>query len=497
MTVNEKESLKERINHHPILAVPPEIRKAVLEQPAAVRTWITSSEEEIEKRFAKARTNSRECRKIAQQMGKSLGELTGERLAEVEKEAKQNWQTARNIKQALAQTLTCEEAEIDREVKTLMNERSDLTSSLILFKSSSSRDFREFFGNLPQELEENEEKITEEKETIEEARLERAAIIDETDAEWEEQKPLPGKELMLEKSDEEMNKISYLSDRSSSVTKYYDSIAFVKSVDRAVGTFDGRSSFLTWFDRVYRYNLMEEARNYKAETSGTARVTEQHTDAIRAISRLLVQKYPGKQIKEITDLELKEIAKALGHSEKKLKEYIGYAQLLDPTSLDQDEKLKCEISQEEREEFVEQQDMLETIVTVVLNFCCETKQEEYLRLLLTNDVLRPLKKTDKDEEVVQYTDFLQREENLLYQRVFYLLYLNFVFKNLPERNGVAELAACELQMKLNKPTIIRYREELLKESKSQPEKEIEIYAKQYNRVLREVASTLNIRTIPA
>jgi hypothetical protein len=52
-------------------------------------------------------------------------------------------------------------------------------------------------------------------------------------------------------------------------------------------------------------------------------------------------------------------------------------------------------------------------------------------------------------------------------------------------------------MKLNKPTIIRYQEELLKEGKSQPEKEIEIYAKQYNRVLREVASTLNIRTISA
>lgn len=492
MTVNEKESLKERINHHPILAVPPEIRKAVLEQPAEVRTWITSSEEEVCAKFEKARISRAVRRNIERQMGKAQGELEdGERLAEAEKEAKQNWQTARNIKQALAQTLMCEEAEIDREVKTLMKERSDLTYLVLLFKNSTSKKFREFFGNLSQELEEDEEKITEE------ARLEHALIVDATDAEWEEQKPLPGEELLLEKNDRNMKEILYLGAKSRSVTQYYDAVAFVKSLDYAVESYDGRSSFLTWVDNVYQKRLVEEAKNYERETSGVAPLTGHYMKMIRMINKFLEQQYPDQKIDDLKNIQLTEIAKALGFTEKVLKEYIGYARLLETISLDQNETLKWETPEEEGEELVQQQEVLETLAAVVLSFCCEIKQEEYLRLLLTNDVLRPLKKTNKDEEVVKYTDFLQREETLLYQRVFYLLYLNFVFKNLPERNGAADLAACELRMKLNKPTIVGYRTEVLKDDKSRADKEIEIYAKQYNQVLHQVASTLNIRTISA
>lgn len=109
--------------------------------------------------------------------------------------------------------------------------------------------------------------------------------------------------------------------------------------------------------------------------------------------------------------------------------------------------------------------VIELMITFITASGITVKAREYYKLFLTNSLLKPLKQKyskppeDKSKDIpkdyqqhINYKHTLEEVESLLYENIFDLPYLLFVFKQPPEPNTIDHIDQCSFQSHLDSKT---------------------------------------------
>lgn len=103
----------------------------------------------------------------------------------------------------------------------------------------------------------------------------------------------------------------------------------------------------------------------------------------------------------------------------------------------------------------------ETVDTLcaMLELLTDIDEREYPRLFLTNALIKPLKEDSISESArIPYAQAMVRQEDLLWQRILILSYLEFVFSAPPVPDSVRNIVLCSLNRPLMDKTIAEYKQ---------------------------------------
>lgn len=231
--------------------------------------------------------------------------------------------------------------------------------------------------------------------------------------------------------------------RRSSLRGRLDTLTFTECMRRAVARYDASSGkeFLAYFDAIYANAMHESANRQENIPQGDIGLTRREGKLWKQLCELCEKQ--GIDVSTMPESFYEQAAaflqvdagalKRLIHSAAAARGTISLNQSMDgedESSAGMDVADPNQESIEERLERLEQK----TKALRVLTLFASKDRKEFPRLFFTGDVLKPLCAGRQELPPERYCTLLEKQEDLLWNRIFVLSYLNYLFEpSHPER----------------------------------------------------------------
>lgn len=251
----------------------------------------------------------------------------------------------------------------------------------------------------------------------------------------------------------------------------FDGVTWYKALLSSVSAYDPETgiSFMPFF-RSNVNRSMSEATHLDSDIgAGNPHLLKEQDLMVRRVKRILKSRCLEPNM--LTDEDKVSLAKQLNITPRRLDETLGYMGLGTMKSLDEriggddSEDTYLDIYSPESEDAYAYVDMKETLVDCIIEIINAVTAEEIkesVRLFLTNDILSRIKGVEKkDVGKVNYPGALKeslcRREETLYERVFIMAYLSFVYETPPDPATIELLYSMQLEYPIEDKTIRIYK----------------------------------------
>lgn len=240
----------------------------------------------------------------------------------------------------------------------------------------------------------------------------------------------------------------------------YDSCAFAESLRAAVKGYDPDrgGSFLAYFDAIYEKDLHRAANREQGKRQEGARpLTRGETNLWKELCRLTEKL--GLDARQLPPGYYATLADLLGVSREQVERLLRRCSAARwVTSLDRDgeEEPAPEPEDPAARAELEQLELAQEAMGAIALFA-ERDAAEYPRLFFTNDVLAPMRAEPPQVDPASYCALLERQEALLWQRVFVRGYVEYVFQPPPAPDTLRHLLLARLCRPLRDATIAAFK----------------------------------------
>lgn len=240
----------------------------------------------------------------------------------------------------------------------------------------------------------------------------------------------------------------------------YDSCAFAESLRAAVKGYDPEKggSFLAYFDAIYEKDLHRAANREQGQRQESARpLTRGETNLWKELCRLTEKL--GLDPRDLPAGYYRTLADLLGASPEQVEKLLHKCSATRwITSLDREEEDPLpEPEDPAARSEMERLERAQQAIGAIALFA-ERDAAEYPRLFFTTDVLAPMRAQEPTVDPTAYCRLLEKQEPLLWARVFPRGYIDFVFLPPPAPDTLRHLLAARMGHPLQDSTIAAFKE---------------------------------------
>lgn len=240
--------------------------------------------------------------------------------------------------------------------------------------------------------------------------------------------------------------------------KLYDSCAFAESLRAAVKGYDPAKSgsFLAYFDAVYEKDLHRAANREQGQRQeGAQPLTRGETNLWKELCRLTEKM--GLDPRELPASYYRTLAELLGVSREQVECLLRKCSTTRwIISLDREEEPLPEPEDLSARSEMERMERVQEAIEAIALFA-ERDAAEYPRLFFTTDVLAPMRAEVPKVDPTDYCVLLEKQESLLWARVFPRSYIDFVFQPPPMPDTLRRLLEARLRRPLKDATIAAFK----------------------------------------
>lgn len=244
--------------------------------------------------------------------------------------------------------------------------------------------------------------------------------------------------------------------------KQFDGVAFMEAFNEAIRRYDysEQTPFLGYFTLLYRQKILHAAGASVSvqEQKAFGPLKKRDMLLLRKLNALLRRSHSGYRAEELPASLCAPLAKELGVSENALRELlriVRMANTIAPKETEEDSPGELPCADPASTDFVAVVEWAQQLAQA-MELLCETEQKEYTRLFMTNDVLRPLKE-DEVVDDVGYARVLVQHEQALFEGVFEIPYLEFVYEPDPVPDTMRGIILGRLRLPLQDSSIAAYK----------------------------------------
>lgn len=268
---------------------------------------------------------------------------------------------------------------------------------------------------------------------------------------------LQSQENVLAEDEDELLTARY--SRAGRRRNLYDSCAFTESLRAAVKGYapEKGGSFLAYFDAIYEKDMHRAANREQGQRQeGAQPLTRGETNLWKELCRLTEKM--GLDPRDLPPGYYRTLAGLLGVSREQVERLLHKcAATRRLVSLDREgDDLPPDPEDLSARSDMEQLERAQEAIAAIALFA-ERDAAEYPRLFFTNDVLSPMRAQDPKVDPTSYCRLLERQEPLLWARIFVAEYIRFLFQPPPEPDTLRHLLAATLRHPLQDASIAAFK----------------------------------------